>query len=226
MKRLYPNYVWDINTDDKVLYLTFDDGPTPEITEFVLEQLQKYRAKATFFCIGSNVEKYPDIFNQLLAKGHSVGNHTMNHVKGWRFSTNDYLEEVEKAHSAFQKSLPTGEKFQVINGISKKMQSYTHNKGFNSALFRPPYGQITRSQGENLNQLGYKVVMWDVLSFDWSSQVSEEKCLQNVITKSKSGSVIVFHDSLKASKNMMYAIPKLLAYFSEKGYRFESLKIS
>ncbi|WP_047548239.1 polysaccharide deacetylase family protein [Psychroserpens sp. Hel_I_66] len=203
-KKMFPNYVWDIATTKKELYLTFDDGPTPNITNFTLETLKEYDAKATFFCIGSNVEKHPDIFNGIIQDGHTIGNHTQNHVKGWKTKTKDYLAEVENTQN-------------IIKTYSENTLTST------TKLFRPPYGQITPKQGRKLITLGYKIIMWDVISFDWEQELSEVKCLENVISKSKQGSIIVFHDSVKASKNMMYTLPKVLEFFSKKGYVFKSL---
>jgi len=234
-RRFYPDYVWHINTQEKILYLTFDDGPTPDITEFVLSQLEEYRAKATFFCIGANVQKYPKIFNRIIAQGHTLGNHTMNHIRGYKFNVQDYLDEVQKAHSTFEAALPKGEKFDKFRSNYPKLQLDTQGSVSNSflrnglggqatsRLFRPPYGQIKKAQGKKLMGLRYNIIMWDVLSFDWSAHVSEKKCLHYVISNSKPGSIIVFHDSLKASRNMMYALPEVLEYFSERGYRFEAL---
>ncbi len=199
---MFPNYVWDIATSKKELYLTFDDGPTPEITNWVLETLKQFNAKATFFCIGSNIEKHPEIFQNILNSGHAIGNHTQHHVKGWKTKTKAYLKEVDIAQS-------------VIN-LEPKNQDY---------LFRPPYGQIKPKQGKKLIELGYKIIMWDVLSFDWEQEISEEKCLDNVISKSKKGSIIVFHDSIKASKNLTFVLPKVLEIFSKKGYKFKALEL-
>lgn len=199
VKKMFPNYVWDIPTNDKILYLTFDDGPTPEITNWVLRTLKSFNAKATFFCIGKNIEAHPNIFQTILNEGHAIGNHTYTHVKGWKTKIEDYILEIKKTQKIM--NLPF---------------SNTH-------LFRPPYGQITPRQGKELMTLGYKIIMWDVISFDWDKTLSEETCLNNVITKSNNGSIIVFHDSVKASKNMQYALPKVLEYFSEKGYVFKAI---
>lgn len=198
---MFPNYVWDIPTNTKDLYLTFDDGPTPEITNWTLKTLKQYNAKATFFCIGANIEKHPEIFQTIIKDGHAIGNHTQHHIKGWRTNTKAYMAEVLEAEEH----------------IKLQQSKRSH-------LFRPPYGQITPKQGKNLIHLDYKIIMWDVLSFDWEKEVSEEDCLNNVISKSKEGSIIVFHDSIKASKNMMYALPKVLDYFSNAGYKFKSLR--
>lgn len=203
-KKMFPNFVWDISTDDKIIYLTFDDGPTLEITNWVLNTLKSFNAKATFFCIGKNIEAHQDIFQNILNDGHAVGNHTYNHIKGWKTKATDYLLEIDKTQAMIDS--------QMLNLSS-----------LNDNLFRPPYGQITPKQGKELIKLGYKIIMWDVISFDWDKTVSEETCLNNVITKSTNGSIIVFHDSVKASKNMQYALPKTLQYFSEKGYVFKAI---
>ena len=207
IKRMFPNYIWDIPTTEKVMYLTFDDGPTPDITNWTLDVLKQYNAKATFFCIGNNIEKHPEIFQNILNGGHAIGNHTHNHIKGWKTNTQDYLENIAEAK-------------QVI------ISEIVNSKSLISNLFRPPYGQIKPIQGQQLIALGYKIIMWDVLSFDWDKDVKQEDCLKNVLTKTTEGSIIVFHDSVKASKNMQYALPKVLQFFSNKGYRFEALDFS
>lgn len=202
--KLFPNYAWRIETDKKELYLTFDDGPTPNITPWVLDTLKNYDAKATFFCIGKNIESHPDVFQRILLEGHSIGNHTHNHLKGWRTKTLEYLENILQADSVIQ-SISRNQKLEIVK------------------LFRPPYGQIKPQQGTKVMELGYKIVMWDVLSFDWDATVPEETCLNNVLSKSKPGSIIVFHDSVKASRNMQYALPKVLEHFSKEGYAFKSI---
>ena len=203
-KKMFPNYVWNLSSTEKTIYLTFDDGPTPEITDWTLITLKKFDAQATFFCIGDNIKKYPDIFKNIVNDGHVIGNHTQNHIKGWKAKTKDYLKNIEEAQ----------------NIIDEKIQE---SEVRSQNLFRPPYGQITPKQGRNLIALGYKIVMWDLLSFDWDKSTTEAKCLENVISKAKSGSVIVFHDSLKASKNMTYALPKVLEHFSNQNYNFKAI---
>lgn len=208
VKKMFPNYVWNIETTEPVIYLTFDDGPTPEITEWVLQLLKIYEAKATFFCIGSNIEKFTDVFKNITRHGHSIGNHTHNHLKGWKTKTKDYLENIKKAQ-------------QVINyqlSINKYQASSVN-------LFRPPYGRIKPKQAKQLIALGYQIVMWDVLSFDWNENVSEDKCLENIIKKTENGSIIVLHDSVKASKNMKYVLPKILEYYKNLGYSFKALNL-
>ena len=196
LKTIFPKYVWNIKTHEKVLYLTFDDGPTPKITEQVLDILDQYNAKATFFCIGKNVQEYPSIFKRLLQEGHTIGNHSFNHLKGWKSKNSIYLQDIRKAE-------------EIID----------------SKLFRPPYGRIKPSQARHLQTLGYQIVLWDVLSYDWDHTVSKEKVLQTITKNSQPGSIIVFHDSVKAEENMRYALPKVLEYFSEKGFRFENLDV-
>ena len=226
VKRMFPNYIWNIPTTSKTIYLTFDDGPTSEITNWTLNILKQYNAKATFFCIGNNVEKYPNIFQNIINEGHAIGNHTQNHIKGWKTKTKDYLKDIFKAENTINSEIPNS-KFQ----IPKKTHQQTTNKKSQDCqlltddclLFRPPYGQIKPKQGKKLIGLGYKIIMWDVLSFDWDKTVSPETCLNNVISKTTNGSIIVFHDSIKASKNMQYALPKVLEYFSGKGYGFKCL---
>jgi len=197
VKKMFPNYIWNIPTTSKTIYLTFDDGPTPEITNWTLNILNQYNAKATFFCIGNNIEKQPDVFQNILNNGHTIGNHTYNHIKGWKTKTKDYLNNVALCDTVL--------------------------KSQNSKLFRPPYGQLKPKQGKQLIELGYKIIMWDVLSLDWDKNVTPEACFNNVISKTKNGSIIVFHDSIKASKNMKFALPKVLEYFSEKGYNFKAI---
>jgi peptidoglycan/xylan/chitin deacetylase (PgdA/CDA1 family) len=202
VKKLFPDYFWEISTNKKELYLTFDDGPTPDITNWVLETLKPFNAKATFFCIGDNIKKHPEIFSQIVNEEHSIGNHTHNHIKGWNTETKQYLENVAIAEEVIASQI-----FQPSN----------------VNLFRPPYGQIKPKQGKKLMALGYKIVMWDVLSFDWDKTVSNQECLNHVISKSKNGSIVVFHDSIKASYNMKFALPKVLEHFTEKGFSFKAI---
>ncbi|MDT7831063.1 polysaccharide deacetylase family protein [Flavobacteriaceae bacterium S356] len=192
--KLFSKYRWHFHSDEKILYLTFDDGPIPEVTEFVLEQLKKYNAKGTFFCIGKNVKKNPDIYNRILSEGHVVGNHTHNHLKGWKVKTRKYLENIAKA------------------------DQYIHSK-----LFRPPYGKIKKKQAKALLEQGYQIIMWDVLSADFDTEITPEKCWENVKMNAKKGSIIVFHDSLKARKNMEFALPKALEHFTKEGYSFKEI---
>jgi peptidoglycan/xylan/chitin deacetylase (PgdA/CDA1 family) len=197
IKKIFSNYIWDVSNTENKIYFTFDDGPIPEITEWVLEELKKYNAKATFFCIGNNVEKHPEIFEKVIDQGHSVGNHTFNHLNGWKTSTEKYLENTKLCEAS------------ISNPKSK--------------IFRPPYGKIKTSQAERLRQLGYKIIMWDVLSADYDTSISPEKCLENVLKNVTSGSIVVFHDSIKAFPNLEYTLPKALKYWAAKGFVFEKL---
>jgi peptidoglycan-N-acetylglucosamine deacetylase len=188
IKKIFSNYVWDIPNNDNKVYLTFDDGPTPEITNWVLSELKRHNAKATFFCIGDNIEKNPEIYQNLLNESHSVGNHTFNHFNGWEINDKDYIENTLMCEN------------------------------LKSKLFRPPYGKIKLSQSKKLRKLGYKIIMWDVLSADFDTTISPEKCLENVLKNIESGSIIVFHDSQKAFKNLKYVLPKTLEFLKEKQF--------
>lgn len=200
IQRLYPERIWAFSRSSNSVFLTFDDGPIPEVTPWVLDELKKHGAKATFFCIGENVQKHPEIFRRIIAEGHSVGNHTFNHLKGTKTETLEYIENVEKAERLMRNS-----EFRIQNS---------------QLLFRPPYGKITSKQARILQEKGYKIVMWDIISFDFDANISKEKCLQNVLKYMKPGSVIVFHDSLKAEKNLRYVLPKVLEIIGEKKYSF------
>ncbi len=219
IKKIFRNYVWDIPNSENKIYLTFDDGPTPEITEWVLRELEKHNAKATFFCIGHNIEKYPEIFEKLIVNGHSIGNHTFNHLNGWKTSTEEYLE------NSMQWSTVSGQS-PTCNASPVRLGNY-RGLGLQPEicnLFRPPYGKIKPSQSKKLRQLGYKIIMWDVLSADFDTSISKEKCLENVLQNVTSGSIIVFHDSKKAFPNLEYTLPKALKYWKEKEFVFDTIK--
>ena len=203
IKKIFSGFVWDFPNKEKKVYLTFDDGPTPEVTEWTLDQLKQFDAKATFFCIGENIKKYPKIFQKVLDEGHSIGNHTFNHLNGWETSTENYIENFTQCEIEILKQ------FSILNLKSK--------------IFRPPYGKIKFGQSNIVKGMGYKIIMWDVLSADFDTSILPEKCLQNVIKNVKSGSVIIFHDSFKASKNLTYALPKTLAFLKENGYKCEAI---
>ncbi len=205
VKKLFGSYVWDIPNTENKIYLTFDDGPTPDITEWVLQELEKYNAKATFFCIGNNIEKHPEIFEKVITKGHSIGNHTFNHLNGWKTSTEEYLQNSDQ--------------WSAVSGQFLNCQL----KSANCKLFRPPYGKIKASQANKLLQSGYKIIMWDVLSADYDATISKEKCLENATKSVTSGSIIVFHDSVKAFSHLEFTLPKALKYFKEKRFIFEKL---
>lgn len=200
IKKIFPNYIWDIPNVENKIYLTFDDGPIPEITEWVLEELKKHHAKATFFCIGNNIEKHPTIFTKLINEGHSIGNHTFNHLNGWKTSTKEYLENLRLCEV-----------------------SISNLQSANCNLFRPPYGKIKPSQSKKIRKSGYKIIMWDVLSGDYDSSISPQKCLENVLENVRSGSIIVFHDSIKAFPNLEYTLPRVLENLSKKGFVFDAI---
>lgn len=202
LKKLFPSFVWNMSRDEKTLYITFDDGPIPDVTEWVLDELKKYGAKATFFCIGNNVKKHPKIFNRLLTEGHSVGNHTHNHLKGWKTNTATYIENTLKAEKAFNEDA-----------------AYGHQK---SRLFRPPYGEVSIPKTRALKKLGYKIIMWEVIALDWNAE-TPKKSAANIINNAVNGSIVVFHDSLKAERNMKYALSKTLKHFSNLGFEFKGL---
>ena len=193
---IYPSLLWRMPSDEKVLYLTFDDGPIAGPTEFVLETLAHLSAKATFFCIGKNVVDHPDVYRRIIEEGHAVGNHTQNHLNGWKTNDAVYLENIRTAQ-----------------------------KYIDSNLFRPPYGRISGFQVEQLLQPGYKLktIMWSVLSGDFDLRNTPEQCLGNVILNSKRGDIIVFHDSEKAQERMRFALPRVLKYFSAKGFQFSKI---
>lgn len=192
-EKIWPLYTWKINTKEKVLYLTFDDGPHPVATPFVLQELKRYNAKATFFCIGKNVETYNEIYQQLLNNGHAVGNHTQNHLNGWKTADEKYLDDIGEASKSIQ-----------------------------SALFRPPYGRIKRSQGKKIIA-NSKIIMWSVLSGDFDTKNSAAYCTKKIIKSAGPGSIIVFHDSEKAYNILKETLPATLSYYNNKGYSFEKL---
>lgn len=196
LKWYYPNLIWNKATDKKTVYLTFDDGPIPNVTEFVLNTLKSFNVKGTFFCIGDNINKHPQIFERIKKEGHAIGNHTYNHLKGWETDNKTYMDNFWKC------------------------QELTETN-----LFRPPYGRIKKSQISNLKSQtsNLEIIMWDVLSGDFDTKLSPEKCYQNVIKNVRNGTIIVFHDSLKAWDRLAYALPKTIEYLLEKGYRFEKL---
>lgn len=204
IKTLFPNFVWNINTKDKEIYLTFDDGPTPEVTPWVLQILKDYNAKATFFCIGNNVISYPEIFQNILDGGHTYGNHTHSHLKGWKTKTKIYLDDIKKCEDILSSKIQNSE-FRI------------------QKLYRPPYGKFKTKQSKSLQKMGYTIILWDVLSYDWDISVSEERCLNNVISTAKEGSIVVLHDSVKAYKNLNYVLPKILEYYTNKGFEFKAL---
>lgn len=192
VKKIWSNFTWDIPNNSNKVFLTFDDGPTPEITNWVLTELQKHNAKATFFCVGDNAKKNTEILENTVNQGHKIGNHTFSHLNGWKTSTENYADNAQKC--------------------------FMHNNIDNCQLFRPPYGKIKMSQAKVLQKMGYKIIMWDVLSADFDNNISQAKCLENVLSNIRSGSIIVFHDSQKAFKNLEYVLPRTLEFIAKKGF--------
>lgn len=196
---LYPSLTWRLTPDESVIYLTFDDGPMPGPTDFVLSELARVNAKGTFFCIGDNIRKHPDVYRCLLSEGHAVGNHTFNHLSGWKTSEDDFVVNTEKCKQEMLLHGPT-----------------TGN------LFRPPYGRITRRQIARLSP-NYRIVMWDVLTNDYAQSLAPEDCLRGSLAATRPGSIVVFHDSLKAERNLQYVLPRFLNHFAALGYSFKTL---
>lgn len=199
LKKLYPECIWNMETKENEIYLTFDDGPHPQVTQFVLDELKKFNAKATFFCIGKNVKEHFDIYKQIISEGHRPGNHTFNHLNGWKTADKKYLDDIKQAAD-------------IID----------------SPFFRPPYGRATKFQMKALQEDKFqlKTIMWDVLSGDFDEKITPENCYLNVVKYAKAGSIIVFHDSLKALPRLLYALPLVLRFFSEKGFVFKVLPFS
>lgn len=198
-KKLMPKRRWNFSDTEQSIYLTFDDGPIPEVTPWVLDCLKEYQAKATFFCIGNNIEKHPELFSRIIEEGHAVGNHTQNHLNAWKTKTELYLTNIQYAQETF----------------------YQH-KSF-TKLFRPPYGRLKRKQEEVLLAKGFNIIMWSVLSKDYNQKVTPEQCLKNIVENLVSGDIVVMHDSKKAQKNLMYSLPKMLEHFSKEGYVFKKI---
>jgi peptidoglycan/xylan/chitin deacetylase (PgdA/CDA1 family) len=199
-KLLSPHLEWKIKTHDKTIFLTFDDGPIPGLTPYILNQLYGIGARATFFCVGDNVCKFPEIFQAVIDRGHAVGNHTFNHLKAWKTSTAAYLENVHKCQRVL-----------IENGLVS-----------DRPLFRPPHGQLTPRAINTLKQ-AYRIIMWDVLSYDFSKAHTAEKSLDQIIKKTRPGSIVVFHDNYKAEEKLKYVLPRYLRHFSELGYSFKKL---
>jgi peptidoglycan/xylan/chitin deacetylase (PgdA/CDA1 family) len=195
MVRAYQGGLWQVKDHEKAVYLTFDDGPTPVITPKVLDLLDEYKAKATFFCVGKNISKYPEIYSQILEKGHATGNHTYSHLNGWKTSSMEYLEDVKQCRQLVE-----------------------------SNLFRPPYGKMSKRQKKQLTNMGYKIVMWTILSRDFDKRVDPVESIKQVKTKGRKGSILVFHDSEKAAVSLFKILPVVLNYYAGKGFRFKILQ--
>jgi peptidoglycan/xylan/chitin deacetylase (PgdA/CDA1 family) len=199
-KKVFSSYIWSLPADNNEVYLTFDDGPHPTITPWVLNELKNYNAEATFFCIGNNVERYPDVYQKILEEGHATGNHTYHHLNGWKNEDEQYIADVSTAS-------------QLIK----------------SNLFRPPYGRIKNSQAKKISNAlqtnNARIIMWDVLSADFDSSFTKEQCLNNVLQNVSAGSIIVFHDSEKAFVNLEFVLPETLKSLNGEGYRFKKIEL-
>ncbi len=197
LRAMAPSFAeWEMPADaaQPAVYLTFDDGPHPTATPFALEQLARYGAQATFFCVGKNVVEYPELYDQILAAGHSTGNHTHNHLKGWRTNTKTYIEDTLSAA-----------------------------RFINSKLFRPPYGRIKRMQATRIHEAGYRLIMWSLLSGDFDTGLSPQRCLENVVFNLKPGHIVVLHDSTKAWDRMSYVLPRVLEHCKKNGWALKAL---
>ncbi len=190
LKIIYPKAIWKINTPEKIIHLTFDDGPVPGLTEWVLDTLKEFNAKATFFCVGANIIKYPDIFKRIINEGHRVANHTMYHPRGFKTETVNYINEAEECRKIVKNN-----------------------------LFRPPYGQLKRAQYKALLDKGFKIVFWDVISYDYE-KITGKACVKNAVSNTKTGSIVLFHDNYKAEKNLRYTLPIYLKHFAHLHYKF------
>ncbi len=191
VQRLFPKRTWVFPYNENKVYLTFDDGPIPQVTSWVLDLLKKNNSKATFFCIGDNINKHPDVYKRLISEGHSIGNHTYHHLNGWKTKTETYIQNIIKNEKQLNSEL----------------------------LFRPPFGKLTAKQSKILQKKGYKIIMWDVLSADFDTNISNEKCLENVIKNIKPGSIVVFHDSLKSEEKLRYVLPKVLDFIADNNWK-------
>ena len=194
LRKLLPQCDWNLPNTQNKIYLTFDDGPTPEVLPIILKTLDIYKIPATFFCVGENMARYPDLVKEMLKRKHVIGNHTHNHISGWRTKNELYFQNIEKCRVVYK-----------------------------SKLFRPPYGRLRKSQAKHLSKK-YKLIMWDVLSYDYDKNTLPEICFRNVIDNTKSGSVIVFHDNTKALNNLKYALPHSIAFLLNKGFVFDVIK--
>jgi len=198
LPKLFKNYTWKINTTEPIIYLTFDDGPDPKPTRFVLDTLLQYHAKATFFCVGENIQKHRKIVQEIINQGHVLANHTMNHLKGWQTSHDDYVKNTNKCQET--------------------LEEYS-----TSSLFRPPYGRITKRQTKSLKEAGYEIILWDLISYDYDDKIDINQALKQLIRNSKPGSIVVFHDSSKALKQLKIMLPKYMHALNNQGFSFKSI---
>lgn len=196
------NMVWDIQVEKKDIYLTFDDGPIPKLTDYILDVLKDFDSKGTFFCVGENISNHPQLCENIVKQNHLLANHTFNHLKGWSTKNNQYLLNIEKCQ--------------------KKISEFQETS--NKPLFRPPHGQITKHQIKKLKDK-YNIVMWDILSYDFETSHSPEKSLHKIIQKTTAGSIVIFHDNYKAEEKLKYMLPKYLEHFCDQGFIFKKLDL-
>ena len=205
---LIPSCTWRKEGQGKVIYLTFDDGPNPEITTWVMDELKKHQIKATFFCVGDNLKKFPEVAKKLLTEGHQIGNHTMHHIKGWKHKNVDYLKDIEDCDTEI-----------------RKIYEQMNDEKAQPRLFRPPYGQIKPSQIKRLRTIGYEIIQWSNLSCDYDKRLNCEKSLSALVKNAKPGSIVVFHDSEKAENQLKKILPRYLKALLADGYTFQTLSL-
>lgn len=204
IKFLFNKCDWRIPTHEKVIYPTFDDGPQPGLTEFILETLKTFQAKGTFFCVGENIKRYPKLATKIIEEGHVIGNHTFNHLSGWKTNDRTYFENIDLFEETVRQCEPP---------LSP------------APLFRPPYGQVSGRQSKELKKRGYRIVMWDVLSYDFVKNLNKQYALTRIKRASQPGTIVLFHDNYKAEHNIRYLLPNYLNYFAELNYRFSALEM-
>ncbi len=203
IQKLLPGFTYRKMVEEKVVFITFDDGPIPEVTPWVLETLAQYNAKATFFCVGENISKHPHIFQAIISAGHAIGNHTYNHLKGQKNSTEVYLQN--------------------ITACEEEINSYPINNINLPKLFRPPHGRLTFAQAKKIRDLNYDIILWNVLSGDFDIHLSQEKCLNKTLQHTKKGAIVVFHDNTKSFEKIKYVLPRYLQTLTAEGYTFQTL---
>jgi peptidoglycan/xylan/chitin deacetylase (PgdA/CDA1 family) len=203
---LIPSCTWRKEGPEKVIYLTFDDGPHPEITAWVMAELKKHQIKATFFCVGDNLKKFPEVAKNLLTEGHQIGNHTMHHTKGWKHNNGVYLKDIENCETEI-----------------REIHEQLDNERAQPLLFRPPYGQIKPSQIKLLRTKGYEIIQWSDLSCDYDKHLNCEKSLSALVKNAKPGSIVVFHDSKKAEHQLKQILPRYLEALLKEGFTFQTL---
>ncbi len=203
IQRVFPNIIWKKITDEKKIWLTFDDGPEKEVTEFILETLKKLNIKASFFLIGKNIQEFPELTKEIIKKGHIIGNHSFSHLNGFKSKNEEYIYDIELGQKLINEKL-------VEMGITNKIK-----------IFRPPYGRILPRQIKRLKE-NYKIVMWDVFSWDFKKNISPEKIYNNVIDNVTEGSILVFHNNKKSLYNLKLTLEDTLIKLKEKGFVFST----